>query len=146
MNQMHSLNFQTDKKLAAICIDDDPYVLQILEIQFREIFGNKGLLLELLTDPTKTIQQIDSLIGHGYEIVFLITDYRMPHMSGYELIYAVKTKYPELECILLSGQADKFEVRELLDNEVITGFMNKPWKLKDLQIALTRIAKLNFKI
>lgn len=133
-------------KLAAICIDDDPYVLQMLEIQLREVFKNETMLLELITDPCTTIQQIDFLKGNGYEIAFLITDYRMPQMSGYELIYAVKTKYPELECILLSGQADKFEVRELLHAEVITAFINKPWKLQDLQIALTRISKLHEKV
>ena len=146
MNSTANNNYGALRKLAAICIDDDPYVLQMLEIQLREIFRNEEILLELITDPCTTLQQIDYLQNNDFEIAFLITDYRMPQMSGYELVYAVKTKYPELECILLSGQADKFEVRELLHAEVITAFINKPWKLQDLQIAITRISKLNEKI
>jgi DNA-binding NtrC family response regulator len=146
MNQIDTYNLQSDKKLAAICIDDDPFVLQMLEIQFREIFINEELLLELIPDSRKAIQQINYLIGKGYEIAFLITDYCMPHISGYELVYAVKTKYPALQFIMLSGQADKFEVRELLETQLISSFINKPWKLSDLQIALNRISTLNCKI
>ena len=146
MNPTANNSYSALRKLAAICIDDDPYVLQMLEIHLREIFRNEAILLELITDPCTTIQQIDYLQSNDFEIAFLITDYRMPQMSGYELIYAVKTKYPKIECILLSGQADKFEVRELLHAEVITAFINKPWKLQDLQIALSRISKLHEKI
>jgi YesN/AraC family two-component response regulator len=146
MNLTASNSDSSSLKLAAICVDDDPYVLQMLEIQLREIFRNEAILLELITDPSTTIQQIDYLQSNGFEIAFLITDYRMPEMSGYELIYAVKTKYPELECILLSGQADKFELRELLHTEVITSFINKPWKLQDLNVALSRISKLTHKL
>ena len=142
MNTTVTTNEIIQKKRAAICIDDDPYVLQMLEIQLRDIFRNEPMLIELITDPCTTIQQIDCLQSNGYEIVFLITDYRMPQMSGYEFIYAVKTKFPGIASILLSGQADKFEVRELLHTEVITAFINKPWKLQDLQTALTRISQL----
>ena len=128
------------QKLAAICVDDDPYVLQMLEIQLKELFKNEELLLELITNPCETIQQIEYIQNNGYEIAFLISDYRMPHMSGYELIYAVKTKFPSINCILLSGQADKFEVRELIHAEAITSFITKPWKLQDLQSAISRIS------
>ena len=49
----------TARKLAAICVDDDPYVLQMLEIHLRELFKNESILLDLITDPCTTIQQID---------------------------------------------------------------------------------------
>ncbi len=126
-------------KLAAICVDDDPYVLQMLEIQLKDLFKSSNLLVELIVNPTETIKQIEHLQKEGYDIAFMITDYRMPQMSGYELIYAVKTKYPFIKCILLSGQADKFEVRDLIAASAISTFISKPWKMQDLQNAIGRI-------
>lgn len=129
-------------KLAAICVDDDPYVLQMLEIQLKELFKSNDLLVELIVNPCETIKQIEYLKNEGYDIAFMITDYRMPQMSGYELIYAVKTKHPSINCILLSGQADKFEVRDLIAGSAISTFISKPWKIQDLHIAIGRIFSL----
>ena len=125
-----------DGKWAVVCVDDDPYVLQMLSLQMKDLLNWERVLLELLTDPTQTIGRIDHLLQQGYQIRCVITDYRMPQMTGYELIYALKTTHPAIPCVLLSGQADKFEVRELLHTGLITSFINKPWTLTDLKTAL----------
>lgn len=132
-------NHHHTQKLAAICVDDDPYVLQMLDIQLKQLLQDRNILLELMTNPCDVLNQIEQLQIQGYKIVFLLTDYRMPQMTGYELIYAVKTKYQDIDCLLLSGQADKFEVRELIHLELIKSYITKPWRLQDLQAALNKI-------
>lgn len=137
-----SVTNNNPQMLAALCVDDDPHVLQILDIQLKQLLQNKQLLLELITNPVEVLKQIEQLEKQGYKIAFLLTDYRMPQMTGYELIYAVKTKYPDIDCILLSGQADKFEVRELVHLELIKSYITKPWRLQDLEATLNKIESL----
>ena len=129
------ISIKQDRRFAVVCIDDDPFVLQMLSMQIRELLSGHNILIELITDPTTAISQLQLLMEEGYQIKLVITDYRMPQMSGYELVYALKIRYPALPCVLLSGQADNFEVKDLIRSEMIIRFINKPWtkaELKDL--------------
>ncbi len=119
-----------------LCIDDDPFVLQMLGFQLNELVKGSGILIEFLTDPTLAIEKINQLHEEGFDVKLIVTDYVMPKMTGYELIYALRIKYPDIQFILLSGQADKFEIRELLELKMISCFMNKPWSLNDMLSAL----------
>lgn len=132
-----------EKNSVILCIDDDPFVLQMLSIQLNELMKDTGFLIEFLTDPTLAIEKIDQIHADGYEVRLIVTDYVMPKMTGYELIYALRIRYPELHFILLSGQADKFETRELLELKMISCFMNKPWTLRDMQTALEKANIMN---
>lgn len=131
-----------DRSFAIVCIDDDPFVLQMLSLQFKEIFTQNNFLLELITDPTLALPQIKQLIDEGFEVKLVITDYRMPQMSGYDLVYALKLMRPDIPCVLLSGQADNYEVKDLIKEQMIIRFINKPWKKQDLEDLLQGIGLL----
>ena len=57
-----------------------------------------------------------------------MTDYQMPGMSGAQLIRKMKKINPELNCILLSGQANDVAVAELEDEKLLFSFIGKPWR------------------
>lgn len=114
-------------KYAVVCVDDDPYILQMLGFQLSKIVNQKYTLLEYFTDPTEALENIDALFDEKIDIIFIIVDYQMPTMTGAELIRSIKAKYPELKCVMLSGQANPVSVDSLLKDNLLESFISKPW-------------------
>ncbi len=50
------------------------------------------------------------------EVHVLVTDVRMPEMSGLELLDIVKEKYPQIVSLVLSGDSDLTTLAEALSN------------------------------
>ena len=74
-------------KYAVVCVDDDPFILQMLGFQLSKIVDQKYTLLEYFTDPTDALDNIDELVNEKIDIIFIIVDYQMPKMNGEELIF-----------------------------------------------------------
>jgi len=45
----------------------------------------------------------------------------------------VKEKYPEIKCLMLSGQANELVTQQLEEEEVLDGFISKPWNEEELR-------------
>ena len=103
----------SELKYAVVCIDDDPLILQVLAFQLNKILDSKSILIEYYTNPSTALNEIDILVDEKIDIIFVLVDYQMPEMTGAELVRKIKTKYSELKCIMLSGQANKSQVNEL---------------------------------
>ena len=73
------------------------------------------------------MEQIDC--GKKFDLV--ITDMRMPGMSGAELAYAIHEKYPETKIILASGYSEEIARKELAGSQEFY-FIAKPYGLDDL--------------
>ena len=89
-------------KYAVVCVDDDPYILQMLGFQLSKIVDQKCTLLEYFTDPQLALDNIDQLVAEKIDIIFIIVDYQMPQMTGGQLVRSIKVKYPNLKCVCLS--------------------------------------------
>ncbi|MBM3165124.1 MAG: response regulator [Bacteroidetes bacterium] len=114
-------------KYAVVCVDDDPFILQMLGFQLSKIVDQKCTLLEYFTDPHSALSSIDNLVEEKIDIIFIIVDYQMPQMSGGQLVRAIKSKYPELKCVMLSGHANEVSVGDLIQEKLLDAFISKPW-------------------
>lgn len=56
------------------------------------------------------VDALDQFAPHRFKLV--VTDYKMPHMDGLELIANLRTREPELPIILISGFADTLGLNE----------------------------------
>ncbi|MEW5738724.1 MAG: ATP-binding protein [Myxococcota bacterium] len=65
----------------------------------------------------------------------VISDFRMPGMSGVELLTQVKVRSPRTQRILLTGNADHLALEEAINRSEIFRFISKPWN--DAQLVLT---------
>ena len=116
-----------DIKYAVVCVDDDPYILQMLGFQLGKILDQKCTLLEYFTNPTEALLNIDQLVAEKIDIIFIIVDYQMPEMTGAQLIRSIKEKHPDLKCVMLSGQANPVSVDSLVKDKLLDSFISKPW-------------------
>ncbi|MEY3085518.1 MAG: hypothetical protein RL037_1698 [Bacteroidota bacterium] len=126
-------------KYAVVCVDDDPYILQMLGFQLSKIVDQKFTLIEYYTDPKIALASIGELIEDAIQIIFLVVDYQMPQMTGVEFIRSIKTRYPYLKCVMLSGEANKISVEELIKDNLLESFVGKPWDEEVLFDALRPI-------
>jgi response regulator RpfG family c-di-GMP phosphodiesterase len=122
----------SDAKSAVVCVDDDPYILQMLGFQLSKITDQSNTLIEYFTDPDLALENIDLLIDENIDIIFVMVDYQMPKMTGAELIRKLKHKHENLRCIMLSGQANKSSVDSLRSEKLLEEFIEKPWDEDEL--------------
>jgi DNA-binding NtrC family response regulator len=57
----------------------------------------------------------------------LITDQRMPGISGSELLHLVKDRFPTVRRMLMTGFADVQAVIDAVNRGGLTHYLSKPW-------------------
>ncbi|MDO8369693.1 MAG: response regulator, partial [Candidatus Nitrotoga sp.] len=70
-------------------------------------------------------QGLELLASHQVDVI--ISDQRMPGMSGVEFLRRVKTLHPETVRLVLSGYTDLQAVTDAINEGAIYKFLTKPW-------------------
>ena len=78
-------------------------------------------------------------IDEEIDIIFVLVDYQMPEMTGAELIRKIKSKYKDLNCLMLSGQANSTQISELEKDNLLDKFIEKPWDEDELRDAVSKL-------
>lgn len=101
-----------------ILIDDEPNILSALKRHFRRE-----------TYRILTAESGDAALRllANNPIAVVISDQRMPGMTGTELLFRVKHDYPETVRIILSGYTELNPVRTGIQNGSVSTFLTKPW-------------------
>lgn len=111
-----------------LLVDDEAFILRALE----RLLQRSGYRVFTAQSGPEALQ----LLQHE-PCQVIISDFRMPMMSGGELLAQVKLLYPETVCLVLSGYSDFQSVLQLLNSGTAFRFLQKPWEDNEL---LTEIA------
>ncbi len=65
------------------------------------------------------------------EVHILVTDMRMPEMTGLELLKIVKERYPRIVRLVLSGYTQATTLLTAINQGEIFRFITKPWKMQE---------------
>ncbi len=87
------------EKLRILVVDDDPLIRKLVEA----FLTKGGYQVGLVTDGLKAQEALTREKG-GYDLV--ITDHRMPHLLGVELVRWIKLTYPRPKVILMTGEGE----------------------------------------
>ena len=111
-----------NKKIVSI-VDDDVYIAQLFHDALSENID--GISVFSFNDP---IIAFEHFTENRENYTLVISDLRMPGLSGLELLKKVKTSNPKVRTILMS--AYNFEEEELyqqyMREEVINSTIEKP--------------------
>jgi CheY-like chemotaxis protein len=121
-------------KYVVIGVDDDPMINVMLRFQLNKLVNSSTTLVEMFSKPEEVELELSKIVDVGLKIGFVIVDYQMPNLNGADLIRRLKLHYPDLICIMLSGQANNEQVSRLIEDNLLTSFIRKPWdqiKLKE---------------
>ena len=121
---------QTLEGIKLVIVDDEPGILRALTL----ILSSLKCQVTALSSPTMVLEHIDS----GGTPDAIISDLRMPEMSGIELLFALRFKGVETPFILMSGHATPQEVASAKGGN-LTAFLGKPFAPTDLVRELERV-------
>jgi signal transduction histidine kinase len=81
---------------------------------------------------------IEILNNNKFSIV--ISDIKMPHVDGIDLLRHVKQNYPHTDVIIMTGYSEKYSYNDVV-NEGAIDFISKPIQLQELQAKLNRVIR-----
>lgn len=126
MEVQHSLPDKPDLEIAdkrtVLFVDDDRVMLLsiercVLNEPYNKLFAQSGWeALEILQKE---------------EVHVIVTDMLMPGIDGLELLENVKTMYPHIVRMVLSGCADQDNVQHIIDQGDIVNFIPKAWNKEE---------------
>ncbi len=104
-------------------LDDEESIIDGVQRLFmRESFG-----IFATTDPDQAREALSK-----YPIKVVVSDYRMPKITGVKFLKEVKDKYPDVVKILFTGYTDFSAVEEAINIGEVYRFISKPWKTSEL--------------
>ena len=74
------------------------------------------------------------------EVHIVMSDQRMPQITGVELLAKVKSKYPQAVRMLFTGFADLESIIAAINQGHIFRFLKKPWQPEELEAAVRQAA------
>ncbi|MFN5921174.1 MAG: response regulator [Bacteroidota bacterium] len=80
---------------------------------------------------------IEMLKQHS-DIAIIITDQRMPNMTGVEFLESILFDFPDPIRVLLTGYADINAVIEAVNKGKIFHYLSKPWNEEELELTIQR--------
>ncbi len=72
------------------------------------------------------------------DINIIITDQRMPQMTGVEFLESILDEFPDPIRILLTGYADMNAVIDAVNKGKIFHYLSKPWNEEELDLTINR--------
>ena len=86
----------------------------------------------------KTAQ--DFIGADAMDIDLIISDWNMPHKTGFEFLREIRTTHPNLPFIMITARADVNSVKDALAAGV-TYYIRKPFSLGELEEKVKNILK-----
>lgn len=113
-------------------VDDEERILRSLAMQFRRHY-------EVLTesDPRRALERLRS-----ESIQIVVSDQRMPQMTGSELLAQAREIAPDTLRILLTGYSDLDAAVEALNSGGIFRYLTKPWDPQEMAFTLRQAAEI----
>lgn len=116
------MTFGRPPKHSILLVDDEPEILFSLKSLLRREFA--------VQTAESGEQALQVLAQQPIDIV--MSDQRMPNMSGAELMEQVRLAYPDLIRIIFTGYADSKAVVDSINRGDVYRYITKPWDPDDL--------------
>jgi len=116
------------KNIKILYVDDEKINLLLFEANFSQKYevliaenGFSGL----------------EVLSNNPDISIVISDMKMPNMSGIEFIFNAKKKYPEKKFFILTGFEITEEIQEALERGLILKYFSKPFHMNEIELAIS---------
>ena len=112
-----------------LIVDDEQFVRDLLE----KVLRRRGHDVVVVGDADQALKALEAA-----EFDLLLTDVVMPGMDGFDLLRRVKSAYPQIKVIVLTGYARKQSISDFL----LYGadeYLSKPFQVHELISAVDRV-------
>jgi CheY-like chemotaxis protein len=112
----------TDRNI--LIVDDQRDILRLLHSTLDTL---KKTEVKIFESPSGEEALLES---SKHKIDLLVTDYKLPGMTGVELMHKVRARHPEVKVIIITGMSDRKSREEMLNAGALAIF-DKPIPLAD---------------
>jgi len=112
-----------------LVVDDESVIREVLE----KILQKGGFSVTTVGSGKLALRYLKS-----YRVDLLITDIKMPEMSGLELLKEVKLRFPEIAVIIMTAFGDSYSVKDAL-LQGADEYITKPFKADELSMIIERV-------
>lgn len=117
------------KRSRLLIVDDEDAILETMTYTFEDEY-------EVITaaDPRRALELLDEYAP----VAAVITDQRMPGMTGVEFLARVYEKHPTTTRIILTGFADMEAILRAINDGHVYAYISKPWEPDQLKQVVRR--------
>ncbi|MFC1609765.1 response regulator, partial [Myxococcota bacterium] len=120
------------QKPRALVVDDETESLDLLERILHKSYD--------VHKADSPIDAIDLLAKHEYAVI--ISDQRMPEMSGAELLAEARERAPEAIRIVVTGYSEMESAVDAINHGSVSGFVLKPFDQQEIETAIAQAAMM----
>lgn len=111
-----------------VYVDDEPINLRVFEANFRSRFR--------ILSFRSGAEALEALAERAPEVAVLISDQRMPGMTGVELLERAREVAPDVRRMLITAYSDMQAVMDAVNRGQVVRYFVKPWVREELAAAL----------
>jgi DNA-binding NtrC family response regulator len=119
-------------KATILFVDDEERVLRSLEVLFKNRFR-----VLTTTDGNEAVAMV-----RRERIHVIVSDQRMPIMTGVEVLRRVREASPNTMRLLLTGYSDLEAIVNSVNEGEIFRYLTKPWSAKEILTTVTQAAEI----
>ncbi len=123
------MNPQENPKIKILVVDDEPDNLDLLYRTFHRDYK----VLRAESGPAAL-----KILAKEGEVAVIISDQRMPKMSGTEFLSLTAAQYPDVIRIILTGYTDVEDLVEAINAGKVFKYVTKPWDAEDLKVLVSQ--------
>jgi CheY-like chemotaxis protein len=117
-----------------LIVDDEEAILETMAFTFEDDY-------DVLT-ATSARQALEILAQRG-PIAVVVTDQRMPEMTGVEFLAQVCERHPNTTRIILTGYADGEAMVRAINEGHVYAYVTKPWEPEELKQLVHRAVEVH---
>jgi FixJ family two-component response regulator len=117
-----------------LIVDDEEAILETMSFTFMDVYD-----VYTSTDAREALRILDDKAP----IACVISDQRMPGMTGVEFLAEASQRHPETVRIMLTGFADAEATIQAINDGHVYAYVNKPWEPDDLKQTVRRAVEHN---
>jgi thioredoxin reductase (NADPH) len=109
-----------------LAVDDDVHVLEAVVQDLRRQYGNEYRVLRAASGQA-ALDTLAQIKAREEPVALIVSDQRMPGMTGVEFLEHARTIYPEARRVLLTAYADTEAAIQAINTARIHYYLTKPW-------------------
>jgi len=109
-----------------LAVDDDVNVLEAVVQDLRRQYGATYRVMRAASGQAG-LDTLDQLKARHEPVALILSDQRMPGMTGVEFLERARGAYPEARRVLLTAYADTEAAIQAINSARIHYYLNKPW-------------------
>jgi len=113
-------------KPVMLSVDDDPEVVRAVERDLRRRYGHEYRVLRA-ESGSAALELLERLKLRGDPVALILSDQRMPEMTGVEFLAKARALAPDARRVLLTAYADTDAAIRAINQVRIHYYLMKPW-------------------